>query len=118
MVGYISNNNLFPEPLTAEEEKIYLEKLANGDEKARNILIEKKEKECKDVTNVPSLNTLKENSSIEETIQNNKSILFLTYQLQQLHISVLCFTLSFSSAFLPSLKDSAYAKYPVIRRTR
>ena len=41
MVGYISNNNLFPEPLTAEEEKIYLERLANGDEEARNILIEK-----------------------------------------------------------------------------
>lgn len=41
MVGYISNNNLFPEPLTAEEERIYLERLANGDEEARNILIEK-----------------------------------------------------------------------------
>lgn len=39
-----------------------------------NILIEKKEKECKDVTNVPSSNTLKENASIEATIQNNKSI--------------------------------------------
>ena len=24
MLGYISNNNLFPEPLTAEEEKNYL----------------------------------------------------------------------------------------------
>ena len=41
MVGYISNTNLFPEPLTAEEEKIYLERFANGDEEARNILIEK-----------------------------------------------------------------------------
>lgn len=41
VVGYISNNNLFPEPLTAEEEKIYLEKFANGDEEARNILIER-----------------------------------------------------------------------------
>ncbi len=41
MVGYISNNNLFPEPLTAEEEKIYLDRLAKGDEEARNILIEK-----------------------------------------------------------------------------
>lgn len=41
MVGYISNNSLFPEPLTAEEERIYLERLANGDEEARNILIEK-----------------------------------------------------------------------------
>lgn len=41
MVGYISNNNLFPEPLSPEEEKMYLEKLTNGDENARNILIEK-----------------------------------------------------------------------------
>ena len=41
MVGYISNNSLFPEPLTTEEEKIYLERFANGDEEARNILIEK-----------------------------------------------------------------------------
>ena len=41
MVGYISNNSLFPEPLTAEEEKIYLERLSKGDVEARNILIEK-----------------------------------------------------------------------------
>ena len=41
MVGYISNNSLFPEPLSTEEEKMYLERLANGDENARNILIEK-----------------------------------------------------------------------------
>ncbi len=41
MVGYISNNSLFPEPLSAEDEKRYLEKMANGDKEARNILIEK-----------------------------------------------------------------------------
>ena len=41
VVGYISNNNLFPEPLTPEEEKICLEKYNNGDEEARNILIER-----------------------------------------------------------------------------
>lgn len=39
-VGYIQSGNLFPEPLTSEEEKIYLEKMKNGDENARNILIE------------------------------------------------------------------------------
>ena len=39
-VGYIQGNSLFPEPLSKEEEKEYLEKLGNGDEKARNILIE------------------------------------------------------------------------------
>ena len=41
VVGYISNNSLFPEPLTSEEEKIYLEKYSQGDEEARNILIER-----------------------------------------------------------------------------
>ena len=40
-VGYISGSNLFPEPLTAQEEKIYLEQLKSGDEDARNILIER-----------------------------------------------------------------------------
>lgn len=41
LVGYISNNNLFPEPLNAEEEKECLEKFKMGDEEARNILIER-----------------------------------------------------------------------------
>ena len=40
MLGYISGSNLFPEPLSSDEEKIYLEKYKNGDEEARNILIE------------------------------------------------------------------------------
>lgn len=40
-VGYISGSNLFPEPLTVQEEKIYLEQLKSGDEEARNILIER-----------------------------------------------------------------------------
>lgn len=41
MIGYISNNNLFPEPLSAEEEKIYIEKLSNGNADAKNVLIER-----------------------------------------------------------------------------
>ncbi len=40
-VGYIQSSNLFPEPLAPEEEKYYLEKLKDGDEEARNILIER-----------------------------------------------------------------------------
>ena len=39
--GYISGSNLFPEPLSSEEEKIYLNQMKNGDEDARNILIER-----------------------------------------------------------------------------
>ena len=41
MLGYISNNSLFPEPLSQEEEKMYLERYEKGDEEARNILIER-----------------------------------------------------------------------------
>ncbi len=40
LVGYISNNSLFPEPLSTEEEKKYLDLFKSGDEEARNILIE------------------------------------------------------------------------------
>lgn len=40
-VGYIQSCNLFPEPLSPEEEKMYLEKMKQGDANARNILIER-----------------------------------------------------------------------------
>ncbi len=39
-VGYISNNSLFPETLNQEDEKKYIELMENGDEEAKNILIE------------------------------------------------------------------------------
>ena len=35
------SSNLFPEPLSSEEEKMYLEKMMEGDLEARNILIER-----------------------------------------------------------------------------
>jgi len=40
-LGYISNTNSFPQPLSAEEEQKYIEAFRNGDEEARNILIER-----------------------------------------------------------------------------
>lgn len=40
-IGYISGSNLFPEPLSAEEERKCLEKLKQGDDEARNILMER-----------------------------------------------------------------------------
>ncbi len=40
MVTYLGSN-LFPEPLTKEEELEALQRLANGDEEARNLLIER-----------------------------------------------------------------------------
>ncbi len=41
LFGYITGTNLFPEPLTPEEEKIAIDRLASGDEEARNLLIER-----------------------------------------------------------------------------
>ena len=41
LICYVSNSNSFPQPLTAEEEEIYLERYKNGDEEAKNVLIER-----------------------------------------------------------------------------
>lgn len=41
MFGYIQGNGLFPEPLSTEEEKEYIDKMMLGDEEAKNILIER-----------------------------------------------------------------------------
>lgn len=38
--GYVSHTNTFPPPLSAEEERIYVEKMRAGDEQARQKLIE------------------------------------------------------------------------------
>lgn len=35
LVGYISNNSLFPEPLSSSEEQYYLELLSQGNEKQK-----------------------------------------------------------------------------------
>ena len=40
ILGYISNNSLFPESLSAEEEKKYVKLMEEGNEEAKNILIE------------------------------------------------------------------------------
>lgn len=40
LFGYISNNNLFPEPLSKTEEEFYLRRYFNGDKTARDKLIE------------------------------------------------------------------------------
>ena len=41
LLGYVSNVNSFPQPLNPEEEQYYVEAYKNGNEEARNILIER-----------------------------------------------------------------------------
>ncbi|WP_423244325.1 RNA polymerase sporulation sigma factor SigK [Desulfallas thermosapovorans] len=40
LISYVAQNS-FPKPLTEEEEQLYLEKLAQGDEQAKEVLIER-----------------------------------------------------------------------------
>lgn len=40
LFGYLSGGNSFPKPLSAEDEKKYLQEFAEGSQEARNILIE------------------------------------------------------------------------------
>jgi len=41
LIGYVTNTNSFPQPLSPEEEREYLERYKAGNEEARNILIER-----------------------------------------------------------------------------
>lgn len=41
LVSYVASSNSFPKPLTEQEEKEYLQKFNEGDEEARNILVER-----------------------------------------------------------------------------
>ena len=41
LFGYVTNYNLFPEPLSPEEEIYYLELLEAGDENAKKVLVER-----------------------------------------------------------------------------
>ncbi len=41
LVGYVTSNNIFPEPLTPEEEEKYITRYLTGDEEAKKILIER-----------------------------------------------------------------------------
>ena len=40
LLSYVANGSSFPKPLSAKEERIYMERFKNGDKKAREILIE------------------------------------------------------------------------------
>ena len=41
MAGYVSGSESFPQPLTPEEEAEYIKRFSEGDERAKNILIER-----------------------------------------------------------------------------
>ena len=82
LVGYISNNQLFPEPLSTEEEKFHLDRMADGNEESKNILIERNLRLvahiCKKytTTNVEPTEPVEEkNPCYTEVIRNNNVVI-------------------------------------------
>lgn len=65
VLGYISKNSLFPEPLTAEEELHYLQLFESGDTCAREILIERN---LRLVAHVCKKYTVNNNTNLDDLI--------------------------------------------------
>lgn len=88
LVAYVSNNT-FPMPLKEKEEQIYLEKLKQGDEQARSVLIERNlrlvahivkkfDNTGEDVDDLISIGTIGLIKAIN-TFDGNKKIRLATY---------------------------------------
>ena len=89
IVGYISKNSLFPEPLSPEMEKEYLESMYNGDLTARRILIERNLRlvahvckkycnNCNDLDDLISIGTIGLIKGID-SFNSNKGVKLSTY---------------------------------------
>jgi len=89
LLGYVSNPNSFPQPLTPEEEARFLEEYKNGSDDARNILIErnlrlvahivkKYSNNCEDTDDLISIGTIGLIKAIS-TFDNEKGARLATY---------------------------------------
>ena len=89
LVSYVSTGNSFPQPLSAEEERKYIQLMENGDKKARDILIEKNMRlvahiakkynvHGNDVDDIISIGTIGLIKSIN-TFKSDKGIRLATY---------------------------------------
>ena len=89
LFGYISNDRLYPEPLSKTEEEYYLKKYFEGDKEARKLLIEhnlrlvvhiakkytENEQELEDYTSIGTIGLIKAIDSFKE----NKGFKISTY---------------------------------------
>ena len=101
VLGYIQGNSLFPEPLSPEEETRYLEQMKQGDEEARNILIERNLRlvahiskkyattniDQDDLISIGSIGLIKAINSFD----NNKNIRLATYAARCIDNEILMF---------------------------
>ena len=104
LFGYISNDRLYPEPLSKTEEELYLRRYFQGDKEARKILIEhnlrlvvhiaKKytdnEQELEDFTSIGTIGLIKAIDSFKE----NKGFKISTYASRCIENEILMYTRS------------------------
>ena len=101
VLGYIQGNSLFPEPLSPEEEKEYLEKMKLGDEEARNILIERNLRLVAHISKKYSTTNIDQDDLISigsiglikaiNSFDNNKNIRLATYAARCIDNEILMF---------------------------
>lgn len=99
--GYIQGGNLFPEPLTPEEEKECIEKMMSGDEEAKNILIERNLRLVAHVSKKYSTTNIDQDDLISigtiglikaiNSFDNNKNIKLATYAARCIDNEILMF---------------------------
>ena len=101
VLGYIQGNSLFPEPLSPEDEKEYINKMKEGNEEARNILIERNLRlvahiskkyattniDQDDLISIGSIGLIKAINSFD----NNKNIRLATYAARCIDNEILMF---------------------------
>ena len=92
-VGYIKSSNLFPEPLSQEEEKIYLERLKKGDERNLRLVAHVSKKyyttniEQDDLISIGTIGLIKGINSFDMT----KNIRLATYVARCIENEILMF---------------------------
>lgn len=101
VLGYIQGNSLFPEPLSPEEEEIYIAKMKNGDEESRNILIERNLRLVAHISKKYSTTNIDQDDLISigsiglikaiNSFDNNKNIRLATYAARCIDNEILMF---------------------------
>ena len=99
--GYIQSGNLFPEPLSPEEERKCIEKMNNGDEESKNILIERNLRLVAHISKKYSTTNIDQDDLISigtiglikaiNSFDNNKNIRLATYAARCIDNEILMF---------------------------
>ncbi|WP_075810427.1 RNA polymerase sporulation sigma factor SigK [Clostridium perfringens] len=121
LTGYVTGNSTFPKPLNEKEEKIYLEKLKDGDVEAKRVLVERNlrlvahivkkyssnyqnSKEMDDLISIGTIGLIKAIDSFD----TNKGIRLATYAAKCIDNEILMFFRNTKKT-----KGEVFLQYPI-----